>query len=259
MISIHIGVLTTEDLSGTVEIVKNTQDYVLTRQRIHEALSREEDLEIFVLARVYDDWFWDLLEYYDDIRLIDDAPTERLKLKLSINALPADLVEKPELIIKLGLLNLPNPQKSIDDVWGWIIENKLGAVWINEIPSPEHLSELMSWFLENAIDPILESKVTEITRQWINTASGRLRSAYARFMENPQLIAYSLITWKALTPYNPQLREEWLAAEGWYSHKLEDLAEVIKPSQQLPKSIRSKLNPKLRTYWNTQLKDRFNE
>ena len=260
MISIHIGVVTTDNLpSSVVRVIRNTQDYAPTRQYIYEALFQEKDLEIFVLTRVCDGWFWDLVEYFDDVRLINDAPTERLKLKLLVNALPTDLTETPELIINLGLLNLPDPQKSIDDVWGWIMENKLGTVWTTEMPSQEHLSDLISWYLENRIEPILEPKTDQIIQHWVNTASGRLRSAYARFLENPWLNAYSLITWCVLTPYNRQLREEWLAAEGWYSQKLEDLADMIEPPQSVPKSIRLKLNPKLQTYWNTQLKDRFNE
>lgn len=261
MIFIHIGVLPTENLpAGAVGVVRNPQDYASVREYIYEGLSRNESLEIFVLTRVCDSWFWDLVEYYEDVRLVNDAPTERLKRKLLVNALPTDLTETPELIVKLGLLDLPGPQRSIDDVWGWIIENKLGTLWTKKTPSQEHLSDLINWHLENTVETILQPKVEQIIQRWVNVASGKLRSAYARFWENPRQTAYSLITWRILTPYSRQLREEWLAAEGWYSQKLEDLTDLILSPQQLPpRYIRQKLNPKLQTYWNTQLKDRFNE
>lgn len=259
MITIHTGILLTQDLPAlSSEIVKDTRDYTLTRQYIYEALSQEKDLEVFVLTRICDDWFWDLVEYFDDVRLVNDAPTELLKLKLSVNALPTDLAETPEVIVNLDLLNLSDPPKSVD-VWEWIIENKLGTVWTTETPSEEHLSELIIWYLEKTIQPILQPKTEQIAQQWVNTAHGKLRSAYALFLENPGANAYSLITWRILAPYDRQLKEEWLAAEGWYSHKLESLADMIEPPQQLSKSIRNKLNQKIRIYWNTKLKVYFND
>lgn len=259
MITIHTGVLPTEELPYDSLTVRTPADYPPVRQDIQEALTQKEDLKVFVLTRVCDGWFWDLFDYHSDVIHINDAPAERLKRKLSINALPIDLAAEPELIIELGILDLPDPTESVSDVWTWIIRHKLGEVWAIEEPSQEHFSQVVSWYAENTIDPILRSRVAHIARTWTDAASGKLRSAYARFFEDPHKNAYSLITWRALVPYDRELREQWLAAEGWYSQKLEDLAEMIETPTQLPQSIRSKLNSKVQTYWNTQLKERFND
>ncbi len=260
MIKIHTGVLSNEEIPVGGETLRDPAHYPLIRQFIAEALSQKRDLEIFVLARVCDGWFWDLNDYYSEVNIVRDAPTERLKRKLAVHALPIDLEMKPELIIDLELLDLPDPTESVIDVWQWLIQHKLGDVWTTQEPSLEHLSQLVSWYVdvENNIDPILQPTTERIAQNWIDTSSGKLRSAYARFMENPRINAYALISWRVLAPYDRELREQWLSTKGWYSQKLEDLAEMLEPPQTLPRLIRNKLNPTLRTYWHTQLKERFN-
>ncbi len=259
MIKIHTGVLPTEQLDDESLVVREPAHYPIIRRHIHEALAQEEELEVFVVTRVCDGWFWDLFDYYSDVIHINDAPTERLKRKLSINALPTDLATEPELIIELGLFDLPDPTDYVSDVWKWIIWHKLGEVWTTEKPSQEHFSQLVSWYIENTIDPTLSPRAEYIAQAWIDAASGKLRSAYAHFFEDPRKNAYVLITWRALVSYDRGLREQWLAAEGWYSRKLEDLAELIEMPTQLPQPIRSKLNSRVQTYWNTQLKGRFDD
>jgi hypothetical protein len=259
MIVIRTGILPTEKLALDSLVVRDTVHYPLMRRHIQEALGRKEDLEVFILTRVCDSWFWDLFDYHGDVIHINDTPTERLKRKLSVSALPIDLAAQPRLIVELGLLNLPDPSESVHDVWKWIIRHKLGDVWATEEPSKRHFSELVGWHIENIVDPILQPKAALIAQAWTDLASGKLRSAYARFFEDPHRSAYSLITWKALEPYDRELREEWLAAEGWYSQKLEDLAEMIDTPSELPRSIRDKLRPRVQTYWNSQLKEDFND
>lgn len=261
MIKIHTGILPAEEIPPGGEVLRDPVHYPLIRRFVYEALSQKRDLEVFVLTRVCDGWFWDLNDYYSDVTVVKDAPTERLKRKLSIHALPIDLETSPELIIDLGLLDLPDPTESVENVWKWVVKHRLGEVWTEKVPSHEHLSQLVDWYLDvdNVLDPILQPIVEHIAQDWIDLSSGKLRSAYARFMENPHTNAYSLITWHALTPYSSELREEWLAAQGWYSQKLEDLANILEPPQKLPKFVRNKLNPVIRTYWNTRLKDRFND
>ena len=259
MITIHTNVLPSEEISNEHLFVRSPEHYPLTRQYIQAAISNNENLEIFILTRVCDGWFWDLFDYRDDVIQINDSPVERLKRKLASNVLPGDLIADPILIIKLGLLDLPDPVNRVGNVWEWIVQHKLGKVWTTKEPSQEHFSQLVNWYIENTVDPLLQSKTNLITKSWIETATGRLRSAYSRFLDNPHKIAYSLITWRALASYDRNLREQWLVSEGWYSQKMEDLAEMIEIPTHLPKSIRSKLNPKITTHWNTLLKERFND
>jgi len=259
MIKIHTGVLPTEQLDDESLVVRDPAHYPIVRRHIHEALAQEEDLEVFVATRVCDGWFWDLFDYHSNVVHVDDAPTERLKRKLSTNALPIDLTTEPKLIIELGLLDLPDPSGTVSDVWKWIIRSKLGTVWAVEHPSKERFSQLVSWYVDNTIDPILQSRVVHISQAWIDAASGRLRSAYARFFEYPRKNAFSLIARKALAPYDREIKEQWLAAEGWSSPKIDDLTEFIEVPVRLPATIRKKLNSRLQTHWNVRLKERFND
>ncbi len=259
MITIHTNLSTSEDITNANLVVRSPEHYPMIRRQIQEALTKNGDLEVFILTHVCDNWFWDLLDYRDDVILINDAPVERLKRKLAINALPSDLVENPNLIIELDLLDLPNPIEKVGNVWTWITQYKLGEVWIAKEPSQEHFSKLVNWYVENTVNPLLQSKIDRITQIWIDTAFGKLRSAYIRFFEDPHRNAYSLITWSALSSYDHELREQWLASQGWFSRKMEDLAEMIEAPTFLPKPIRNKLNLKISTHWNTLLKERFND
>jgi len=259
MIRIHTGVLPAEQLACESLVVREPAHYPIVRRHIHEALVQEEDLEVFVVTRVCDGWFWDLYDYHSDVVHIDDTPTERLKRKLSIHNLPADLTTEPNLIVELGLLDLADPTKPVSDVWKWIIRNRMGSVWAVEQPSREHFSELVGWYLENTVDPVLQSRVERIEQAWIDAASGRLPGAYARFFENPHKNAFSLLACKALAAYDRQIREQWLAPEGWFSPRIDDLIEFIEMPLRLPEAIRRKLNSRLQTHWNTRLKERFDD
>jgi len=259
MITIHTNVLPSEDISNDNLVVRNPEHYPRARQRIQLAITNNDNLEIFVLTRVCDGWFWDLFDYRDDVIQINDAPVERLKRKLAINALPTELVADPNLIIELGLLDLPDPFESVGNVWLWIVQHKLGEVWTIKEPSQEHFSQLVGWYIKNTVNPLLQSRTNQITQSWIDTATGKLRSAYVRFFEDPHKNAYSLITWRALEYYDRGIREQWLVSEGWYSRKMEDMAEILETPTRLPKRIRSKLNPKINTHWNTLLKECFND
>lgn len=260
MITIHTNVLPSEDISSDNLVMRGPEYYPLTRRHIQEAMSNNDNLEVFVLTRVCDSWFWDLFDYRDDVIQINDAPSERLKQKLAVNTLPAELVADPNLIIELGLLDLPDPFPfSVGNVWTWIVQHKLGEVWTIKEPSQEHFSQLVNWYIENTVDPLLQSRTNQITKTWTDKAADKLRSAYVRFFEDPHKNAYSLITWRALAPYDRGLREQWLASEGWYSQKMEDMADMVATPTYLPKRIRNKLNPKITTRWNTLLKERFND
>lgn len=259
MIRIHTGVLPTEQLDDGSLVVGDPAHYPIARRRIYEALIQKEDLEVFVVTSVCDRWFWDLFDYQDSVVHIDDAPTERLKRKLSISTLPIDMMTEPNLIIELGLLDLSNPTETVIDVWKWVVQSKLGAVWVVERPSKGHFSQLVNWYIDNTPPPTLQPRVMRIFQIWIEAASGRLRSAYARFFEDPRKTAFSLIAWKALSLYGREVREQWLISEGLFSPSIDDLANFVEVPARLPDTIRRKLYTRLLTHWNTRLKERFND
>jgi hypothetical protein len=255
MITIHLLRHPSEEIPIDGVVLKDTEQYPAVRERISEALKQNQTIELFVLTRVCDDWFWDLSDYRNDVLLINDSLVERLKRKLLIDSLPTDLMSKPEVILGLDLLELPNPAEETTDIWKWITHFKLGELWTAEEPSQEHFSLLVHWYAENTINPLLQYKVDELSKSWIQRATGKLKSAYARFFENPSRNAHLLTIARALLPYGQELREQWLAAEGWYSPKLEDIVDLIKLPNKIPVMLRNKLNPKILTHWNTRLKE----
>ncbi len=259
MINIYISRSSSEEIPKGSLILEDQDQYPTIREQIYDALKRKQNLEVFILTRVCDEWFWDLSDYHRDILLINDSPAERLKRKLSVATLPSDLMANPDLIIDLELLDLPNPLEGVTDIWKWIIQHKLGDIWTIENPIQSHFSQLVNWYIDNTVDPSLQFKVDELTRLWIQKAPGKFKSVYALFFENPAKNAYMKIAARALLLYDHNLREQWLTIQGWYSPKLEDSIEMIDLPTKLPQTIRKKINPLLQAHWNTRLKDLSND
>jgi hypothetical protein len=259
MITIHMARSSSKDIPRDGIILEDQGYYPTVREQIYEALKRKHNLEVFILTRVCDEWFWDLSDYNYDVLLTNDSPTELLKRKLTIASLPLDLATKPDLIIELDLLNLPNPFGGEIDVWKWIIQHKLGEVWTIEIPTQAHFSQLINWYIENRVNPSLQFKIDEMVRMWIQKAPGKLKSVYALFFENPEKNSYIIIAARALMLYDQNLREQWLTSQGWYSPKLENLIGMVELPIKIPITIRQKLNSTLKIHWNTRLKEISND
>lgn len=259
MITIHLARSASEEIPKDNLVLGEINQYPAIREQIFLALKQEQDIDILVLNRVCDEWFWDLSDYFQDVLLINDSPVERLKRKLLIDSLPIELTTKPDLILELQLLDLPKPREDETDIWTWIIRHKLGEVWTVEEPSNDHFSLLVNWYIDNRVGLSLQEKVDDIVKSWIRKASGNLISTYSRFFEDPSKNAYLLTAARALLTYDDDLRKQWLIAAGWYSSKLEDIIDLVKPLNNIPVLIRKKFNPTILTYWNTRFKELFND
>lgn len=260
MIKIHTGLLENELLppkpeNSNVETVENRNDYVLIRQYIQQALRNQESLIIYILTPICRDWFWDLATYSPHIKIIDDSPTERLKRKLKINTLPIDLIGKQEIIIELNLLDLPTPTDWNLAIWDWIIEHKLGEVWLSQQPSWQHLSDLIKWYLKLSIPLSLQAKTKELSVQWLTKSNGLMREAYEYILGEPEINAYVVATWQALAKYPANRRDNWLKNEGWNIDSLNQWGGYLTPLNYLPYSIQQKFDTYLKTYWQTHLRD----
>jgi hypothetical protein len=259
MISIHISVSASAIISHNALIIDEKAQYPSVRKRIYKALEDNQNLEVIVRTRICDEWFWDLSDYHQDVRIINDSPEELLKRKLSIDALPPDLKDNSDLIIHLQLLELPLSKDGENDVWGWILRSRLGEIWEIEDPSVCHLTQLVNWYANNKVQHLLQFKVEERISCWIQKAQNPLKSAYARFFENPTNNAILIITSKSMSVYPKKLKEKWLIDQELYSPKYEDIVEMIDFPTSLPLVIQRKFDPILQTYWNTQFKDLFND
>lgn len=252
MIEIHIGILRQEKIPIGAQAIDDSKDYLAARNQIKEAIESNEMLKIFVRTRSCDKWFWDLPEYFGTVEIIDDSPEERLKRKLGLQTLPARFAIASPQIIELGLLDLPNPSLHVSDPLGWVLRHKLGVVWDSPEPSGDHFSALVNWFAENIIPQELYSLAESQTEIWLLRSSGKLHSAYARLLEEPQPVALTIIAWQSLQQYDPSLVDTWLAGQYWYRRKAVDLAEMV-GHMLLPSKPRRELNLRLQTHWVTRL------
>lgn len=253
MVEIYTGLLPAEEIPYNGHVVDNREDYISIRQLIYGALSQDAEVQVFVRTRVCDGWFWDLEEYFAEIRVINYSPFERLKQKLNIQSFPSDFPLSSEDVVQLGILNLPDSLNPVTDVKKWIVKHLLGEIWATSMPSWDHFSKLVHWFVEveDEPSPSLSAFTDQIIKGWCSEGPGSLRSAYSRLLENPKKNAVSLLTWSALSPYD-EFREDWLADETWFSPVLVDLADKI-DTIVLPINIRRKLDPKIQSYWNSKL------
>jgi hypothetical protein len=261
MIRIHKGTFGENLVSESSIRLSKLEEYPEIRLRIREAIHASDDLDVYVTHRACDDWFWDL-EDYPCVSLIDEHPGVQLKRKLGIIGLPQKLEERPELILELGLLDLPEPSESIGDVWGWILENRLGSVWAERSVSFEHLAKIMQWYLDasaqrpedsNPINILLQGIVNTVTQSWIECANGIVESAYQLSLKNPAKSALFLACWQSFHDNYPQLLNEWLEQKYLSSLHIEWIAEKL-PMLRIPDLLIVDLDKRVEAYWNGKIK-----
>ncbi len=249
MIMVHVGVLPEQPVPDDTLVLYEPENYPAIRHRIRAAIDGKENLDVFVKHPVCWSWFWDL-EDYGFIRIVNDDPAEQLKRKLRAPMIPEELAENPWRILELGLLDLPDPSEKVDDVWAWIIEQKLGMTWTISEPSFQHLRDLADWYVDGVVPQELREKASEVERSWLSKATGKLKGAYQSFLQRPRQNALFLCCWQNLIMYDESVRERWLDEEGWYEPHLIWVAEKL-PPLSFPNIARTRLSPKAHVYWNT--------
>ena len=251
MITIHLGVLDSPQVTGTAIELVEPGDYPGIRVKIREAIHNGEDFQVYIRHPACNTWFWDLADH-PAVVVVNDDPREQLKRKLRVQALPKDLDANPEWILQLNLLSLPAPPARVGDAWLWIVDNKLGPAWLVQTPSFGHLGDLVNWYatLTEQSSKVLRKKKSEIIERWKSRAQGRVRLAYEHFFEKePNQASLFLACWQNLNSYYNQTLLRWLDEEGCYNPNLEWIALEL-PPLLLPQSISEKLSAKAEAYWN---------
>lgn len=284
MIRIHTGVSKGQSIPKSALILSTPEEYPAIRLKLRDAIHARENTDVYITHRACDGWFWDLADY-PVVSLINDDPREQLRRKLGVLSLPRELEETPELIFALELLDLKAPSQSgmfmlvaakldnqqVINVWSWILKEKLGAVWTEVKPSFEHLSALVRWYLNaalqqqndaDAVPAPLQQKVRSIIDEWIRRSEGNLKSAYDAFFENPIPNAFFLACWQNFSDKYPELLKEWfreaesrkagLSQEDFYCPKLEWVAEKLAPVE-LKENLITGFSKKIEIYWNGKL------
>lgn len=251
MIRIHLGRKETDQILGA-EVIKQPEDFVSARVAIRSAQQASQNLEVFVLTRICDGWFWDL-EGDPEIELLQEDPVTLLCRKLDLRSLPPE-VSDPDFIIGYKLLDLPLPSEPVIDVAGWIVGHTLDPVWAMTDPSYQHLTGLISWLSSNAVPESFKPLADRRIRSWIERANGQLRDAYDAIRSNPQKNSLFLACWSGLSAYDNDTRRRWLEEEGWYVQGLTWVAGNVGP-MSLPALADKKLGPKAEAFWRRRLNE----
>lgn len=256
MILIHTGVLPEQVMLKEGVELQSPNDYPQIRLDIRKALDLGQDCHIYIRHRACDGWFWDLSDYCG-VMIVNDDPREQLKRKLQAVALPPDLNSYPEWIIALGLLDLPDPEAKLTDVWAWILNRKLGLPWSTPKPSFVHLGSVGEWYLNNSpllaeLPNPLKQKQRAVINQWLSRAEGELKLAYELFFKNPAKNSIFINCWQNLESYYADDIEHWLKEEGCYTPTLAwGVAKL--PRLPLHSQVENQLSPKARACWNGRL------
>lgn len=254
MITIHLGRFESVDSPAAV-VVQQPEDYVPARQFIRQALSQPATrLEVYVLTRTCDGWFWDLEEFPSIVTLYHEDPVTLLREHLHLSAVPSEL-DDPVLIHQLGLLRFSSPIERVDDPIAWSLGELLDPLWCEVLPSYPHLTRLVGWWAgrEESLSVEIQPLVKRQLENWQSQTDGQLRDAYARLRsEDPMRAALFLCCWRALQPYERTTRQRWLEEENWYVPHWPAIADQLGPLP-LPARAEKILSRKAEAYWNGRL------
>ena len=250
MIRVHIGAVEVHD-SPNLVVIHVPQDYVPARLTIRSAIRNAVELDVFVLTRVCDEWFWDL-EADPRVQLLREGPVQRLCEKLHVTSLPPEL-DDADLIVSMRLLSLPAPpSRSVPDVTAWVAGATLGEVWAMLHPSYDHLTQLLQWWAVNTVPDVLRPITEQRMRTWKDQVDGLLQEAYRAIEQNPIGVMLFVSSWTALKVYDEATRVRWLTEEGYYLPSLQWLTDKL-GDIPLPLAAQKALSRKVEAYWRRRL------
>lgn len=255
MIVIHYGVIDDAMVQGGME-VRDSRDYVEARRAIRDAAGSQRPLDVFILDRTCDRWFWDL-DGHSVIQFVNEDPVELLREKLGVQALPSYLTAA--VIRNLRLLEKPDSESPIRDVTWWVAQTELGEVWGEEKPSLAHLSALVSWWADSAsrnLSPTLLRVVSLRLQHWSSSAKGDALAVYQALQDSPIQVVLFFCAYQALSSYDAALRKGWLQEKGWFVSDLEPAASKMS-DLPVPPDVDKALSVFAEAYWGRRLRDAY--
>ncbi len=238
-------------------IVDDQIDYVLARRRIHEALIEGSHLRIVVSDTILSNWFWDILQHHDVI--IKDMDLRRSLEK--VIGVPLPDVITTGMIEEFNLLDAGSQKPISSDPIVWFAGIVLGPSWGAVKPSPDHLKELFSWFIDNlnkVQGPDVESLIDVRLAQWQEQTSGKISIIYGDLKLQRYAAIRFFCAWDMLSGYPESLRREWLENIHIFSPEREKLAaglEGLPRHPDMDKALQQFVVP----YWNRRFQDRIVE
>ncbi|NCC32607.1 MAG: hypothetical protein EOM24_11395, partial [Chloroflexia bacterium] len=230
------------DVPGVMQAA-SPRDYVAARQAIRRALDLDNSLTLHVTSHLLLHWLEDF-NGYTGVDWKQIAP--ELDYRRIFGVDPPSLFT-PEVLIAIDIatINVPPPGAEVDPV-GWVLGERLHAVWGAPQASEAHLSQVSAWAVRHGdtILPLLHPLVQYCLTQWAVAmpAYGALRAG------SLAADATNLIRRAALRHYSVQ----WLQEHGLQALPVAPL----KLSGAIWGEALRDLGPAIEQYWREQRAER---
>jgi|GEM_PF-2323214 len=193
-------------------------------------------------------------------RIVVLHPVTELKKKLQRVEISSRLLEKPEWIIELRLIEKAEQNVIYPDEFfeAWVRRVLLGSVWaIDQNLTDSDIAQLFSWLTchtEDTLHPYEKELARNQLRRWAEGIPER--SGLFRWLEESPFLRARYIVWEQLlAQYPPARTAQWLQIDDiWYSlNLLPDRHESVPQIKQpiaLPEGIAISLRSFLEEEWN---------
>lgn len=256
MIEIYIGADSPQDVShNNLVILGDIKEYISVRAQIREAILASKSLRVWVRIPVCFNWFWDL-ENLRGITLSRVSLIDQLKSQLNVQSLPSFLYSEPEKIIQWGLLQISEEKLSDESIKDWILRSKLDVVWIQRVPTKEHLVNLIGWYAKYTVPENLAKLTKHQLEGWASEAPSRkIKKFYQELLENAEFKSRSLIYHNMLLNYPRKQRFSWLETNIWFDDALivPELIEV--DFETIPQEMNMNFSIDIGRYWDEYLQE----
>lgn len=225
---------------------------------IRDTFKQDTQVRVVVKNRGLIGWFKDL-DRHASFKTI--SPVERLKTLLNRSDLPKILIQNPQKIVDLKLINFAydNPIKPHQSSLDWILEITIKFPWIREnLNESGDVSQVLEWLVKNRntdIDNALVQLCIEKIKVW------EMKSPFKELLNwlesNPFERGYLFCLCQILQGYPESQKARWLQDDGQWS-TLCQLSDYTKWLKDIPPIGNIDISPALGVKIKDYLQEKLN-
>lgn len=225
--------------------IQTGDDYIKARYHIRALSEKDSTIKLIIKNRGLMEWFKDL-EKVASFKTI--FPTETLKSLLNRSDLPNILIQYPQKIVDLNLIDLAysNPIKPNQTSLDWILEVTISFPWIREnLKEGGDVTQVLEWILRKrntSIDNVLFQLCIEKIKVW-----GKV-SPFRELLEwlevDPFERGYLFLLCQVIEGYPESEKAKWLQSEGQWS-AICQLQNYKKWLDEIPRVNKIEISPSL--------------
>lgn len=240
-------------------VVQKKDDYVKARFYIRDSFDRGTPIRVVVKNKGLIRWFKDL-EGYAAFKTI--SPVKELKTLLNRTDLPKILIQNPQKIVDLKLINLvyERPIKPRQSSLDWILEVTIKFPWIRENLSENgDVSQVLEWLVRNKnanIDNALVQLCIEKIKVW--AAKSPFKELLQWLESNPFERGYLFCLCQVLQDYPEPQKAKWLQNDEQWS-TLCQLPNYTKWLKEIPPISNIDISPTLGVMIKEYLQERLDK